>query len=367
MSTLLKDLYHPGFFDRFGTLLQEEISGFDKNAFIRTVFAGNWKELELKERIRRTSQALHTQLPARFPDAARQLCRITTRLQKEKFTGNSIEFLILPDYIEQFGLDDYPAAVQTMEKITQFMTCEFAVRPFLIRYGEKMMLQMLAWSLHKNEQVRRLASEGMRPRLPWAMAVPALKKDPSPVLPILENLKKDPSDSVRRSVANNLNDIAKDHPALVLHIARKWKGLGPETDALIKHGSRTLLKQGHPEILKYYGLHKSDHFKTGGFKIDTPVVKTGESLSFRFTLKNTDRKKQTVRLEYAIWYLRQNGTHSKKVFKISERVLAAGEELAIARRQSFRIITTRTFYPGKHRVSLIVNGKEVAEGGFLLR
>ena len=139
--------------------------------------------------------------------------------------------------------------MKAIEFITQFITCEFAVRPFLLKYGDKMMNQMRAWSLHKSHKVRRLASEGSRPRLPWAMAIPALKKNPMPVLTILENLKNDPSESVRRSVANNLNDISKDRPGMVLKIANAWKGQNKETDAIVRHGCRTLLKHGHPEVL----------------------------------------------------------------------------------------------------------------------
>ncbi|MGY0037975.1 DNA alkylation repair protein [Pedobacter sp. NJ-S-72] len=133
--------------------------------------------------------------------------------------------------------------------ITQFISCEFAVRPFLAKYGGQMMIRMEKWSLHESHKVRRLASEGSRSRLPWAMAVPGLKKDPSPILPILENLKNDPSEWVRKSVANNLNDISKDHPEIVIAIANRWKGLSKETDAIIKHGCRSLLKQGHAKIL----------------------------------------------------------------------------------------------------------------------
>jgi 3-methyladenine DNA glycosylase AlkC len=228
-----------------------------------------------------------------------------------------------------------------------------------------MLQQMLAWSLHKSEKVRRLASEGSRPRLPWAMAIPFLKKDPAPILPILENLKQDPSESVRRSVANSLNDIAKDNPAIVIAIAAKWKGISKETDAIIKHGSRTLLKRGHKEILQHYGLD-STHVDFNNFTILTPKVKTGDSLEFSFAIRNKDAQPQTIRLEYGVHYLKQNGTLSKKVFKISEKVYGPGEQVKILRKQSFRLITTKVFYPGKHQLSIIINGAEYPAKAFEL-
>lgn len=198
------------------------------------------------------------------------------------------------------------------------------------------------------------------------MAVPALKKDPALILPILENLKNDPSETVRRSVANSLNDISKDHPALVAAIAQRWKGIGKETDALIRHASRTLLKQAHPDMMLYYGIAENKGIKLSGFKINTSAVKIGNSLEFSFTVKNTGENKQTVRLEYAIFYRKHNGQLSRKVFKISERPYRAKEKCAVVRKQSFKNITTRRFYPGMHKVAIIINGKEQKGGSFEL-
>ena len=197
------------------------------------------------------------------------------------------------------------------------------------------------------------------------MALPPLKKDPTPILPILESLKNDPSEYVRRSVANNINDIAKDNPEMVIEIAKKWKGISKEVDWVIKHGSRTLLKQGHPEILKYYGLGH-EGLEVSDFTIQTPKVAIGEYLEFLFKIKNTDTKPRTIRLEYGLYYLKKNGNQNRKVFKISERELTAGEEILIERKQSFKVITTRVFHKGEHRLSIIVNGVEKEELSFEL-
>lgn len=358
MSSLLKDIYSPAFYNRFTGVVTEVIPGFDKKKFTQLIFADNWEEKELKDRMRHTSLVLHQFLPKGFDKAARAIDKMILQLTKKGFTENSLEFMFFPDYIEVFGLDHFATAVRSIESVTQFTSCEFAVRPFLLKYGKEMLAQMHQWSLHPNHKVRRLASEGSRPRLPWAMAIPYLKKDPSPILPLLENLKNDPSEWVRRSVANNLNDISKDHPQIVTGIAKKWKGISKETDAIIKHGSRTLLKQGHPDILQYYGLSNSTDIEVKKATILTPSVKIGKDLVFAFTLHNNSGKPQTVRLEYGLYYLRQNGQLSRKVFKISERVMQAGEKLEINRKQSFRLITTRTFYPGQQQLSIIINGQE---------
>lgn len=366
MSTALKDLYSPAFIDKFIPSAQRVIPGFDPKTFRKSVFNKEWPALELKARMRHLAVCLHPFMPANFAKASKLLIALTDDLVASNMTGYGLEFMFIPDYIALYGLDDLPAANKAMERITTFSSCEFAVRPFILRYPDEMAHQMLKWSLHKNEKVRRFASEGIRPRLPWAMAIPSLKKDPSPVFLILENLKNDPSAFVRKSVANNLNDISKDHPDVLLDIARKWKGISTHTDAIIKHASRTLLKSAHPGVLRYYGLHKNDSIKVTSFSISAARVKWGGDLTFQFTVINSGKKTTDVRLEYSLYFLRKNGQLSKKVFKISERKLAANEKITLTRKHSFRAITTRVYYPGKHEVAVVVNGKEFEKGSFVL-
>ncbi len=288
---------------------------------------------------------------------SRLLETIIEQLRKDNIGEDSLAYIFIPDYIETYGLDNYEHSIRAIEFVTQFVSCEFAVRPFLLRYDDRMMDQMLQWSLHKNHKVRRLASEGSRPRLPWAMAVPALKKNPAACLLILENLKNDPSEWVRRSVANHLNDISKDHPDVALSVAKSWKGETKETDAIVKHACRTLLKQGHQDVLTLYNL-VSEHIRLEQFTLLTPKISMGESLDFLLSVCNENNAEHTVRLEYGVYFRKQNGRLSKKVFKISERVYAPFEEATIRRKQKFVPITTRTFYAGLHQLSIIINGEE---------
>ena len=356
----LKNRYHKKFFNDFSKVLEKTVSGFDRKQFLKLIFTKEWKDLELKDRMKHIAVALHEFMPKDFSKAATIIEKTTEELLENGGEKLALEYMLLPEYIEKYGIEHPERAMKAMETVTTLSSCEFTIRPFILKYNKLIISQLRKWTKHKNHHIRRLASEGCRPRLPWAMALPPLKNDPTPILPILENLKNDPSEYVRRSVANNINDIAKDNPDMVIAIAKKWKGISKETDWVIKHGSRTLLKQGHPEILKYYGLGH-EGLEVSNFKIQTPKVAIGEYLEFSFTLKNTDTKPRTVRLEYGLYYLKKNGQHNRKVFKISERELADGEVLEVKRKQSFKLISTRVFYVGAHRLSVIVNGAEKGE------
>jgi len=273
---------------------------------------------------------------------------------------------ILDNFVEQYGLDDYKTSIKAIERITQFTSCEFAVRPFIIKYPKEMMKQMLVWSKHEHWGVRRLSSEGCRPRLPWAMSLPSLKENPTPIIPILENLKNDTSRFVRLSVANNLNDIAKDNPETVINLLKKWQGKSENIDWVLKHGSRTLLKQGNAEAMEIFGFGTVKNITIKNFKISTPKVKIGGSLEFGFKLMNNNHKKAKVRLEYGIYYQKANKTLSKKVCKISEKEYEKNSTTDIIRKHSFREVTTRVLHFGLHQVSIIINGREFEKHDFEL-
>lgn len=352
---LIKDIYSEAFYKRLAFSLEKVVPNFTTEKFMQAILPATFVQMEWKERMQHTTQTLHLFMPVNYTQSAALLAPMITQLKVDGFNEHRLEFMFLPDYIATYGLADFENSITALELVTQFISAEFAVRPFLLKYGTQMTDQMLKWSTHPNHHVRRFASEGSRPRLPWAMAIPALKENPTALLPILENLKNDPSEYVRRSVANSLNDITKDNPIVVVDIAKKWKGLSRETDAIIKHACRTLLKKGHPEILSFYGLDASNLAITD-FVITTPVVKVGDAVAFSFTIENNDTVARYIRLEYTLYYLKNNGTLAGKVFKISEKTYQAGEKIRINRKQSFKLITTRKFYLGQHKLSILVNG-----------
>nr|WP_315250936.1 DNA alkylation repair protein [uncultured Flavobacterium sp.] len=350
MATELKEMFNTKFYEHLATQFNNADANFNRQQFIEAVTNG-LENRSLNERLRFTTIILKNHLPAGFKEAVKLLNTVIPK------SPRGYTSLIFPDYIGQYGIHDFEISMEALAYYTQFGSSEFAIREFLKHDFDKTIEVMKLWAESPNHHIRRLASEGCRPRLPWAMAIPELKKNPNPILPILTILKSDSSEYVRRSVANNLNDIAKDNPQIVIEIASKWKGQAKETDAIIKHACRTLLKQGNTEILKHFGLDSSKA-AVADFKINTPKVAIGNHLEFSFSIQNNDEKPQTIRLEYAVYYLRQNGQLSKKVFKISERVYTPNQSSHINRKQSFKLITTRKFYAGQQKLSIIINGEE---------
>lgn len=376
MAEPFKNMYNEQFFDKFTKDLKLVIPDFDSHAFISQIMDNEWENRELKQRVAHITTVLKSFLPTDYKETIAKILELLdhieiryphcSKIDDTKF-GLTLEYgAILDNYIEQYGLDDYETSVKAIERITQFTSCEFVTHPFIVKYPDEMMAQMLVWSKHEHWGVRRLASEGCRPRLPWAMALPNLKENPMPIIPILENLKNDPARFVRLSVANNLNDIAKDNPEVVIDLVKRWQGESEEVDWIIKHGCRTLLKQGNPEVMELFGLGSAKNIRIENFQISTPEVKVGNSLEFSFNLLNNSNKKTKIRLEYGLYYQKANGTLSKKVCKISEKDYAANSTTRITRKHSFKVVTTRKFHLGLHQVAVIINGNEFEKHDFKL-
>lgn len=364
MPEPLKNIFSRPLIEPFAGEVRAAWPRFSTRAFLDDVFDAGWEALELKQRIRHISLVLRKHLPPDYPEALDIVVQTTRRYLAQHGEKLTFEYIFLPDFVEIHGVDAPDHSIPALETITRWCSAEFAVRPFLIRYPGRMYTQMLAWSHHASPMVRRLSSEGIRPRLPWGMGVPALKRDPSPILPILENLKNDPAETVRRSVANNLNDIAKEHPDLVLGIAARWLGQSPETDWIVRHACRGLLKKGNAAALAHFGFEQG----VAGIEISSLAcsdsVPAGGRLHFSFVAKNTSGRPAQIRLEYGIEYQTLSGKISSKIFKIKEMELLPGQTESIARHQSFQDFTTRKHYPGVHRLRILVNGKQMMEREF---
>lgn len=349
---------------RFAADVAAVRSEFPVDHFIRQVIDSSWESLELKQRVRHISMCLRQTLPPDYREALQVLTAVAQGYIDQYGEKMTFEYTFLPDFVEIHGADDPDASLPALEIMTRWSSAEFAVRPFLLRYPERMYAQMRAWSAHPSALVRRLSSEGIRPRLPWGMGVPALKRDPSPILPILEALKNDPAETVRRSVANNLNDISKDHPELVLDIAARWAGVSAETDWIIRHASRGLLKKGNTLALAHFGFQNEvEGIEILHFQHDARV-RIGERLDFSFEVRNTSAQSAAIRLEYGIDYQTLSGKTSVKVFKIKEFQLAPGRSEHIVKYQRFQDFTTRKHFAGVHTLRILVNGKALAEGQF---
>ena len=326
---------------------------FDAGEFTRLVLDSDWADRELKQKMRHITVCLKQMLPADYQQSIRILEEIAPQ-----FKG--FVALSFSDFVECYGTNDWDISMEALARFTSSCTSEFAVRPFLDKDPERAMQYFYRWADDENEHIRRLSSEGCRPRLPWGMALRKFKKDPSPILPILEKLKDDPSEYVRKSVANNLNDISKDHPEVVLALCQQWQGQSKTTDRIIKHACRTLLKSGDTRALSLFGFGYITQLHVSNLSAANPHLKIGEHLQFSFTLANTSGQTQTVRLEYRIHYVKANGKTSPKIFQISEGKFPPGEH-RIAKKQAFTNYTTRTHFPGEHRLEIVVNGETKAE------
>ncbi|HEX2052617.1 MAG TPA: DNA alkylation repair protein, partial [Actinomycetota bacterium] len=255
------------------------------------------------------------------------------------------------------GTDDWDASVPALAVFTRLESAEFAIRPFLASDQERTLAQMYEWASDPDPKVRRLASEGSRPRLPWGKRVQSLVADPGPIVPILERLRNDPDESVRRSVANNLNDISKDHPELVIELLRRWDPQpGTNLYRLARHALRTLLKRGDPAALAVLGFRAGPSAELKELALDPPAPAIGNGATLRFTIVSTLDGPRPVLLDLAVHYVKADGTRSPKVFRLGAPVLHPGSPASFQRKLSFRQMTTRTHRPGTHRIDVVANG-----------
>jgi 3-methyladenine DNA glycosylase AlkC len=247
-------------------------------------------------------------------------------------------------------------AMALLADLTGRLTSEFALR-ILLRHDLDRALRIIAgWTASPDADVRRLASEGTRPYLPWSIRVPELVARPGATAPVLDALYGDASEYVRRSVANHLNDLSRDHADLAVATARRWLDApAPTTGRLVRHGLRTLVKRGHPGALELLG------FAPATLEIDGPVldrtrVPFGGSVRFTAAIRNAGAEDARLAIDYVVHHHKANGSQSTKTFKLTTRTLAPDETIAVTREHSFRLLTTRRYHPGPHAIALQING-----------
>ncbi|MDD2290822.1 MAG: DNA alkylation repair protein [Aliarcobacter sp.] len=356
MAEQLKNLYSKEFIEKLANKLFLSYADFEKENFINSIFDTYWQDLELKQRMRHIALILHKFLPFTYKKQLEILKEV-----KEKFTG--LEAMVFQDFVEVFGLNDFPNSMNALEVFTINSSSEFAIRQFILKYENETMNQMKLWAKSPNEHLRRLASEGCRPRLPWAIALPKFKQNPAKALEIIELLKNDKCLYVQKSVANNLNDISKDNPQIVIDFVKQNIGKTKELDWICKHGSRTLLKKGNIEILSFFNFDKSHHINLTDFCYDKTIL-LNDDFNFSFEI-NSDEIIGNIRIEYVIYYLKSNNIHNKKVFMISQNEIKSNKK-RFEKKQSFKNMTTRKHYLGKHFIAILINGVEVLKEEFYL-
>ena len=359
MVLLLKDLYNEKYIELLCQKISHVYPDFKSIAFKKAIFNTQWREYELKERMHHISTTLGEYLPKFYSEVINILCLIFTNMN----TNHGIENMIFQDFVEVYGLNSFDTSMKALEVFTVNSSSEFAIRQFLLKYEKKTMRQMLLWTICENEYVRRLASEGCRPRLPWAISLPAFKSNPASVLKLLDLLKDDSSAYVRKSVANNLNDISKDNPQLIKELTKKWLGFSKERDTLLKHACRTLLKSSDSEVLALFGFTQPTNIFLENF-IHTTSLRMGKELEFSFDIVSPVALGK-LRIEFVIGFLRKNDKHNKKVFKIAEGTYCKMNK-TVSKTYSFRPISTRAYYRGEQKLSILINGVVFKEVSFTL-
>jgi 3-methyladenine DNA glycosylase AlkC len=321
-------------------------------ARFRKGLADELEPLELKHRM----QCIATRLENGLPQDPPELFEILTR------TDGLQGFLVWPltEIVARRGLEHFPEAMAALAEMTQRFTAEFAIRPFFRKDLKRCLKQFHAWCEHPSEHVRRLVSEGSRPLLPWGGNLPMLLEAPFPTLSLLEKLHRDPSDYVRLSVSNHLNDFSKHHPELVLETLQRWRERAPDDPRLQKlarHACRTLLKAGHESALEFHGYGSAISLEIVECKLLETQIPSGGEITYQLIIRNNSKRSLRVMFDYAIHHRKANGSLSPKVFKGRIGDVAAGETWKISGRHSFRPITTRVYHAGKHTFEPRLNGR----------
>ncbi|CAN5563636.1 hypothetical protein BH10ACT1_BH10ACT1_05140 [soil metagenome] len=289
---------------------------------------------------------------------------VRSALDDEGFTGWMIwpvTEAVVAEALADGGTDAFDDALALLAELTPRLTGEFAIRGLLAADLERAAATILTWTTSPDEHVRRLATEGTRPFLPWSKRVPAILAAPATTVPILDALYRDDSEYVRRSVANHLNDLNRQQPDLAVEVAARWSAApDAHTERLVRHGLRTLVKQGHPGALALLGFAPAHGVTVTAPVLGSTRLAVGDELAFEATLVNTGDAPARLAIDYAVHHVKANGGRTAKVFKLATKELAPGESLTVRRRHSFKPISTRRYHPGEHAIALQVNG--VASG-----
>ena len=373
MAEPFKNLLNRDVIEGMAQHFEKYCANFDKKGFIEDATQG-LELLELKARTDRITDTMIEYFPENFEIAGKiMLSSLGSPLGDDVSSGvvdskGIAGWAVTPmtHYVALKGHENFDLSMTLFREMTKCASSEFGIRFFILKQPEKTLGVLKKWALDPDQHVRRLVSEGSRSRLPWAMRLPIFIEDPSPVIEILEMLKDDESEYVRRSVANNLNDIAKDHPDVVSEIAKKWMvNASNERIKLIRHACRTLVKNGHKKTLAVLG-YKPPSIHEADLEILTPAVIFGEALAFSISITSSSSQDQPLMIDYIIHHQKANGKTSPKVFKCRIANLLTNKTLKITKKHPIKKITTRVYYAGTHSLEIMINGVSVGKCDFQL-
>ncbi len=317
------------------------------------------EKLELMDRVKQVGHVLFEFLPGTYLDKLYYIKELGPRITG--FPGIS-----LPFFVQHYGADYFDESMEALHYLTRFSTAEFAIRPFIKSDLERSMALIYTWTKDENVHVRRLASEGTRPALPWSFKFDAFIKNPALTLPIIEALKEDKDLYVKKSVGNHLNDISKHHPQLVVDTVSAWDKNNVHSQWIAKRAVRTLIKNGFTPAFGIMGFEANPAYLIEGFQVNQPVVSMGSDLVFQFSIISQKSTLQKLNIDFKIYYLKNNEKHQSKVFKLKELIVKADEKITLTKKQAFKNFTTRKHYSGTHYISLLINGVETEKVMFEL-
>ncbi|MBL0740668.1 DNA alkylation repair protein [Chryseolinea lacunae] len=354
----LKEMFGKTYYKNLADVLSSVHKPFQADRFVKDV-TNNLETLSLNQRMRQTSVVLQQHLPENYSQAIGILKDVVPQLNGGYTT------LVFPDFVSLYGLSHFQQSMEALKYFTSFGSSEFAIRAFLKQDLERTLKVMQKWSADSNYHVRRLASEGSRPRLPWSFKLDQIIKAPQLTSPILENLKEDEELYVRKSVANHLNDISKDSPDYVLKLIKAWDITQPHTAWIVKRGIRSLLKKGDKKSMSVFGLTKDVKVSIKRFSLANAEIRLNDVLQFQFDLVSEKSTSQNLMVDYRIHYSKKSGIQSAKVFKLKEITLAPGETVSILKKQRFQDFTTRKLHSGSHKLEIVVNGEVMKQKTFM--
>lgn len=353
----LKEIFNAERLKHIATEMTAVYPAFNARAFLKMANDG-LAELSIMQRMARVSECLHAVLPLSYEASLDVLRALAPRL------NSGFVSISLPHYVATYGGHAFEQSMDALKYFTTFGSAEFAIRYFLRSGFERALAVMHEWSLDENEHVRRLASEGCRPRLPWSFRLERIQADPTLAAAILDNLKADDSLYVRKSVANHLNDITKDHPEWVLDLIEGWSLDNRHTAWIARHALRSLIKQGNSRALAIIGAGGKPEVEIMDVNVEPAVIALGEKITLSFTVKSTVENSQRLVIDYTIDYVKANGSTSAKVFKLKALTLPGHTTAVLSRGQHIKELTTRKHYAGKHAVHVMVNGERLASTAF---
>jgi 3-methyladenine DNA glycosylase AlkC len=368
MADALKTFFSPSLVRRLAGDIGRVYPGFRSASFIRTATKG-LDDLALLDRGKHIARALASHLPGDYSTAIGIVLKSLgpEHASDELIGAGMAPFFYYPHtvFVMEQGLDHFELSMKAQHELTRRFSAEGSIRPFIAQYPERTFKALKRWAGEANPHVRRLVSEGTRLRLPWAMRVPWLDQNPERVVELLELLKDDPTTLVRRSVANNLNDLGKVHPALLVRTCEAWLRKSTAVRrALIEQALRSAVKRGDTRALGLLGYGRTPSVGVDRIRFTPKRVPIGGRVVIEFVVRNTGRSPQDFLVDLGVHFVKERGTTSRKVFKVKRVSLSGGSSIELSAKVSLAVHTTRKPNPGRHVVDVIVNGIAVPVGAF---